>query len=314
MHSPYSPLRYPGGKQVLARVLAHLIRINGREGGVYVEPYAGGGGAALALLYWGHVERILINDLDRRIHAFWQSILFETDAFVDLLHRTPLSVGEWRRERDIYQRWWRHSALRVGFATFYLNRCNRSGIIESGGPIGGQRQDGRWLIDARFNRAALEARIRRVAQFKERITLTCEDASAFLVRRVTRFDALRKTFVYLDPPYFNKGRDLYLNHYKENDHAALARVLPRKGSFSWVMSYDDVPQIRQLYRTLRQVRFDLGYSARACRKGNELLILHPGLVLPPAWARRIADRFIHSSTRHVEMPPAGARTNYRGPS
>ena len=60
MSVAHSPLRYPGGKQILARVLAHLIQINGREGGIYAEPYAGGAGAALSLLFGEHVERLML--------------------------------------------------------------------------------------------------------------------------------------------------------------------------------------------------------------------------------------------------------------
>jgi D12 class N6 adenine-specific DNA methyltransferase len=146
----YSPLRYPGGKQVLSRVLTRIIELNGATGGTYIEPYAGGAGAALALLFEEHVDRIVINDADYRIYAFWRAALSQTDAFVDRIRTVRLTVGEWRRQREIFQRGRRESILRLGFATFYLNRCNRSGIIASDGPIGGLDQRGKWKIDARL--------------------------------------------------------------------------------------------------------------------------------------------------------------------
>src|SRR5260370_21263225 len=160
MARAYSPRRYPGGKQALSRVLAHLIEINDAGGGTYVEPYAGGAGAALSLLIAEHVDRILINDADGRVFAFWQAALNQTERFVNLVQTTRASVREWRRQRDIYLHPRRHSVLRVGFATFYLNRCNRSGIIGNGGPIGGLKHKGPWKIAARFNREYLLRRIR----------------------------------------------------------------------------------------------------------------------------------------------------------
>jgi DNA adenine methylase len=208
-----SPLRYPGGKQVLARIVAHLVRINGSSGGTYVEPYAGGAGVALALLFAEHVNRVMINDADLRIFAFWKSILLQTDKFVALLQKTPATVDEWARQRNIYQHPQRYSSLRLGFATFFLNRCNRSGIIANGGPIGGQDQAGKWKIDARLNRMELERRIRRVAMFRDRISISNADAIDFLDGEMLALKNRGKPFVYLDPPYYAKGQELYLNHY-----------------------------------------------------------------------------------------------------
>jgi DNA adenine methylase len=135
MHSPF---RYPGGKQILSRLIAHLIHLNDCVGGTYLEPYAGGAGVALSLLFGEHVDRMLINDADPSIFACWNGILYDTNRFLKLLRDTPTTTEEWARQRQIYLNPKRHSSLKLGFATFYLNRCNRSGIIKNGGPIGGQ--------------------------------------------------------------------------------------------------------------------------------------------------------------------------------
>ncbi|MGC3997498.1 MAG: DNA adenine methylase [Anaeromyxobacter sp.] len=163
----------------------------------------------------------------------------------------------------------RHSALRLGFATFYLNRCNRSGIIVNGGPIGGKDQRGKWKIDARYNPAELDRRIRKIAAYRDRIALSNLDAIDFL-DQVKALPAKEKPFVYLDPPYYAKGQGLYLNYYEPEDHARLATYL-KKAAFPWVLSYDNVPEVRRLYARLRQVPFDLGYSARERRIGSEVL-------------------------------------------
>lgn len=287
-----SPLRYPGGKQILSGVLAHLIKINGVQGGTYAEPYAGGAGAALNLLFGEFVGRILINDADPCVHAFWRAILDETPAFLSLLQNTPLTLKEWSRQRERYQAPEKYSSLEVGFATFYLNRCNRSGIIANGGPIGGTTQSGTWKIDARFNRNELARRISKIALYRERIELSNLDAIEFLRRRISKLKKVDKPFVYLDPPYFAKGKALYLNYYAPEDHTRLAAYLKKMLRFSWVLTYDNVPQIRREYSGLRRVAFTLSYSARERRSGSELLIVKDGLELPHVWRNRIPSQFI----------------------
>lgn len=281
----YSPLRYPGGKQVLSRVLTRIIEINGASGGTYIEPYAGGAGAALTLLFEERVDRIVINDADYRIYAFWRAALSQTDAFVERIRTVKLNVAEWRRQRAIYQRGRRESILRLGFATFYLNRCNRSGIIASGGPIGGLDQRGKWKINARFNRPELAARVRGLAAYRDRIDVTNLDALACLRTNVMSLPRTARPFAYLDPPYFAKAEDLYMNHYAAGDHAAVADFVQQSLDVPWVMTYDDVSEIRRLYRRLRVVPLVLDYSARDRRQGREMLILKAHLAFPAAWRR-----------------------------
>ena len=290
----FSPLRYPGGKQILARVLGHLIKLNSREGGVYIEPYAGGAGAALSLLYGEHVREVVINDADARVYAFWDAVVNRTDKFLDLLRDTVISVEEWKRQRDLYLSPGRASTLRVGFAAFYLNRCNRSGIIGNAGLIGGQQQTGKWKIDARFNRDDLAYRVRRIAHYRERIRLSNLDAKALIESVAPKPSLVDRVFVYLDPPYYAKGSQLYFNHYKPEDHSTVANCL-LTAKFVWVMSYDNVPEIRKLYATYKQVSFNLGYSARERKIGKELLIVPPHVLFPKAWPKSIPDEFITSA-------------------
>jgi|ERR1043166_6548909 DNA adenine methylase len=298
----HSPLRYPGGKQILGRLLAYLVHCNGASGGVYVEPYAGGAGVALALLFGEHVDRVVINDADACIFAFWRSLLCKTEKFVKLLYKTPITVQEWSRQRKIYVHPKQYSELSVGFATFYLNRCNRSGIIMNGGPIGGQKQTGKWKIDARFNRTELERRIRRIALYKDRISVFNLDAIDLLNSQVDALSRKERRFVYLDPPYYAKGRDLYLNYYEHDDHARLAGHMRRQTKFPWVMSYDNVPQIAALYKDLRQIRFGLDYTARERHAGTELMIFRPDLVFPRQWVRSIPARFISAADDAPQFP------------
>lgn len=284
----FSPLRYPGGKQTLANILACLIRENNLEGGAYAEPYAGGCGAALALLYWEYVKTLLLNDADPCIHALWKSILEHTNDFCKRIRDVPLSTEEWKKQKAIYARRTEHSTLDVGFATFYLNRTNRSGIIKNGGPIGGYDQSGPWKIDARFNRTGLIQRVERIALYRERVIFTGKDAIEF----IKDLPRVSKMFVYLDPPYYAKGSELYLNHYDDKAHTELASFITKQSSLQWAMTYDRAARIKKLYKGFRQVPFTFSYSATGRSTGKELLIASGRLKLPDSWKRRLPRNLI----------------------
>lgn len=275
-----SPLRYPGGKAVLTKFLADVVKLNGVQDGIYVEPFAGGAGAALNLLFADHVSKIIINDADVCIYAFWKSITSQHKRFVQLILDTGVSIDEWYRQRDIYLSPHQHSLLKVGFSTFYLNRCNRSGILRNGGPIGGFNQNGNWKIDARFNKPELISRLNTIYDFKDRIDVFNMDAVDFLKEHIAPSPEARKMLVYLDPPYYAKGGKLYMNHYVHDDHAALAKFINRKHRFKWIMSYDNVPHINEIYSTNYRIEFNLNYSAHKTKLGSELIIYGDDLTVP----------------------------------
>lgn len=275
-----SPLRYPGGKVSLTDVLREIIYANGLQGCTYVEPFAGGAGAGLKLLREGHVSRVVINDADRAVFCFWNSVMRRTEELIDLVQTTPLTMREWRRQRDIYRRPGRRSHLEIGFAAFFLNRCNRSGIIKNGGPIGGIEQRGKWKLDARFNRDNLAERISDLSNYGDRITVLRQDASE-LIRNLGDHAPLDACFVYADPPYYLKGRELYLNHYDDAAHLSFANLMRDEADCPWVITYDDVPRIRELYTTEQIFPFNLRYSVHhSSTSGNEVLIAPEGVTVP----------------------------------
>ena len=270
----YSPLRYPGGKGKLARFVAALIADTGLKGGRYVEPFAGGAAIAWELLATGLVDRVLINDVSPHIHAFWRSVVDRSEDLAQLVLSTPLTVEEWRHQREIvlYHEG-AASDLELGFATFYLNRTNRSGILK-GGLIGGQGQDGKYLMDARYNREDLAQRIREIASNRSQIEVTNEDAINFLEHRTFGESDL----LYLDPPYFEKSGQLYHDTYELRDHERLAAAMKDRDNLNWIVSYDDVELIRHMYDFAQRVEYDLPYSASLhIRRGNEVMFFSQGL-------------------------------------
>lgn len=276
MPSTPSPLRYPGGKYSILPMVSEIIKFNDLERGHYAEPYAGGCGLALGLLFKGLVHEIHLNDLDRSIWGFWDSIINQTDRFVDRIKDTPVTLDEWHRQREV-QVSDQADVFDKSFSAFFLNRTNRSGVICKAGVIGGLEQDGKYKIDCRFNKDGLISKIRRIEKYKHRIHLYNLDAVDFITAADTFLP--EKSFLCIDPPYYKKGSTLYTNFYGPEDHKALADVI-LEVRHPWILTYDDVPQIQSLYKTRRQFRFNLNYSAAEKRKGTELLVVAPWLKIP----------------------------------
>jgi DNA adenine methylase len=287
MATATSPLRYPGGKVCLLDLTSTVLRLNGLERGHYAEPYAGGCGLALALLYGGHVADIHINDIDPSIWSFWHCVLHDTDAFVELVQKRPVTIKEWRKQREIHKSQDPSDWLALGFSAFFLNRTNRSGVIKDAGVIGGLAQTGIYKIDCRFNRDDLTRRIVRVSKYRDRIHLSNLDALKFLTRCEKRLPL--DSMFFIDPPYFKKGASLYTNFYRPDDHVELAhRIIDLDRS--WIVTYDDAPQIRELYRSRRQYCFDINYSLHEKRIGTELLIASKGIKMPSIAKNRQVHR------------------------
>jgi DNA adenine methylase len=213
------------------------------------------------------------------VWAFWYSVLNRCDDFVELTNRARFDVDEWERQREVQRHKANADPLELGFSTFYLNRTNRSGIIHSGGMIGGRNQSGPWLMDCRFNKPDLIERIKRVHRYRGRIYLYNQDAESFLKLEGAEFP--KTSLVYVDPPYFEKGSSLYRNAYSKADHQRLA------GAFAqicapWFLTYDNVAPIKQLYAKYQCVDIDIGYSVQRKRLGSELMIFSRSLVVPPS--------------------------------
>ncbi|HLX96809.1 MAG TPA: DNA adenine methylase [Verrucomicrobiae bacterium] len=273
-----TPLRYPGGKQKIAPFIGEILVANSLEGGHYAETYAGGAGVALELLFSGIVSHIHLNDSWYPIHAFWRSIIYKTEEFCRRISSVPLTVEEWRRQREVLLRPWEFDQIDTGFSAFYLNRCNRSGIIHNAGLIGGVNQTGKWKMDARFDRGGLIRRVEAIGQKHGSITLKNWDAERFIKEHLPSLP--ERSLIFCDPPYFHKADGLYYNHYAPEDHERIANTIQNKVHRPWLISYDCTPEVFQFYIERRKFTYPLQYSARAVYKGTELVILSDGLRIP----------------------------------
>lgn len=277
MPNVVSPLRYPGGKAKLYPYIKELLQMNDLLGETYIEPFAGGCGLALKLLVNDDVKRIVINDLDPAIYSFWYCVLNKTSALCQLIEDTPVTPEEWHRQKSIYMQGIKNNVLEYGFATFFLNRTNVSGVL-MGGMIGGSAQTGLYRIDARFNRHDLITRIKKIADYKNRIVLSNLDAKVFLApENLKRY---HKAFINLDPPYVKKGHKLYKNAFSLKDHQDLFDVISRCNR-KWIVTYDICDFISVLYEGYRSSFLDINYSVRGNRKAKEYIFFSPSLELPP---------------------------------
>ena len=275
----FTPLRYPGGKGKLAAYIKRIITANRIHDGEYIEPFAGGAAIAMELLFHEYVARVRINDLSRPIYAFWHSVLNRTEDLCRLVRDTPRTVGAWDAQKLVLGNQAVHDLLEVGFATFFLNRTNRSGIL-NGGIIGGRDQTGPWKIDARYNADELMFRIQSIARLRSRIILTMMDAAGFLTTGAAKWPS--NALVYCDPPYYVKGKDLYYHFYKHEDHERIAACITEGLTRQkWVVSYDNVHPIRDLYEGCQRVIYGIGYSARSTREGSEVMFFSESLHVPP---------------------------------
>ncbi|GGH77985.1 DNA adenine methylase [Phaeocystidibacter marisrubri] len=266
-----SPLRYPGGKYCIRAFVSSLIDENDLTGISYAEPFAGGAGLALSLLYDEKVQSIMLNDFDPAIYSFWRTSLLDTTRLLDWIENVDINIDNWQHFKEISRNPENHSYLDLAKSTFFLNRTNVSGVLK-GGPIGGLKQDGKYKMDARFNKASLQKRIEKLASYRDRIELSNLDGEDFL----SKLNEYRHSvLIYIDPPYFVKGSQLYLNAFKAQDHQRIARKTHRLTKF-WFTSYDFNESIVDLYSSYNIVHYRLSQNT-SNRIGDEVIIFDPRL-------------------------------------
>ena len=264
-----SPLRYPGGKACIFDMTKDILVGHNLSGWQYAEPYAGGCGLALSLLFDGVVSKLHLNDIDLSIATFWESLIFHTDELVDRVENVTFTIEEWRKQKQIQKEKLTANPLDLAFSTLYLNRTNRSGIIKAG-VIGGLAQTGNYKMDCRFNKADIISKIYAIAKRQSDICIYNLDAIDF----IHRVENQENLVLMIDPPYYNKGQTLYANFYRHDDHAKIADILTNT-TLPWILTYDNTPEIIELYRDFNQYSFNINYSVANKRVGSELLITSP---------------------------------------
>ncbi|CAM3453066.1 DNA adenine methylase [Streptococcus pluranimalium] len=271
-----SPLRYPGGKSQVYDYVRELVVANNTT--TYIEPYMGGMGIALKLLLNNNVHKIMVNDYDKAIYAFWYSVLNYTEQLIEKINTTPITIDEWKLQKEVQKN--KNNCddlLTLGFSTLFLNRTNRSGIIKAG-VIGGLKQNGDYKLDCRFNKEKIIEKILLIASMKKRIKLYNMDAEKFIRLNISR---TKNSFTFFDPPYYSKGPGLYTNFYTHENHLSLAKTIKKYMSNKrWILTYDVSEEIFKMYNDFRNEKYYLNYSVTKPSKGIEYIFYSEQLNIP----------------------------------
>ena len=284
-----SPFRYPGGKTQLYDFVAALIQVN-QPVQTYIEPFAGGAGIPLKLIKNNIVDNIWINDFDPSIYSVWYHILNSPDQLILKLKELPFSyknrindidllISFWKRQKDIYLTEKDNPiSFNGAFATLFLNRTTRSGIINSG-PIGVFHQKGRTKLYDRLNIDTLVKKIEFISSNKNRIKLTNLDALN-LLNNIKEYKD--NSFIFLDPPYYNQGKNLYFSSLNNDGHEQLSKEIIALTDYKWILTYDNTKPILDFYAPINQkYLYSLKYTANNQNRGKrqELFFSSPQIRL-----------------------------------
>lgn len=286
---PVSPLRYPGGKALLAGYIADILEAHLLIGCTFYEPYLGGASVSLELLGKGIISSAVWVERDPLVYAFWHTVLTDPEGLSAAINDLDVSIDTWQE----FQRYREAlnpndetiTLLELGIAGLFFNRTNFSGIMGAG-PIGGRTQSSKYGIDCRFNKARIIEQIRSVSEYSDLIELHYGDAIQFMQKN-TETISTGFNFVYIDPPYYSQGKKLYRYYYEDENHAELANFIGEQG-YPWLISYDDHPRIRELYAQNEIQPIYLDYKVKSTRRATELLISNIEIP-PPVYPEHVAN-------------------------
>lgn len=252
-----SPLRYPGGKSKMADFLSAQFRNEQLE--TFVEVFAGGASVGLALLDAGITKKLVLNDLDAGVFAFWETVVKEPRELIRRLIGPSPSHDTFLWAKAALDNPAGYSTPELAWAQLIANRLGFSGITKAGA-LGGRSGSDKALL-ARWNPAALRKRILHIANMADAITVTQKDA-ATLLEESAYWDG--KSTCFVDPPYVEKGAALYRCYFSEEDHRDLAFTLNSlyqgMPGADIVITYDDCPLVRDLYPLAEVVELESFYS------------------------------------------------------
>ena len=272
--------RYPGGKAKFKDEILKAIKDTCEGCLEYREPFFGGGSVGLMVIEENNpglaatglpkfpFETFWINDKDIGVYSLWRAVVEFPDRLREQIKKYVPKVDDFEAFKDFFLNGnpdpqTPEEIVDVGFKKLAIHQISYSGLgVKSGGPLGGKEQKSKYKIDCRWSPNYMEKKLKNVhEQFKGITRVTNSDFSAMIE------DVSVKAFIYLDPPYYVKGGELYHHSFGEADHIRMAEML-KNTKHSWVLSYDDCPEVRELYRWARIEAFDANYTINGVHTGE----------------------------------------------
>ena len=277
--------RYPGGKNkirsVIIEKIASLITDDIVE---YREPFFGGGSIGLELLQrcskslFNKIHSVWINDFDIGIACLWTAVIKYPQALKEKIMGFSPSTKhfyDFKEELGSNLEAYRDYVISpdemidLGFKKIAIHQISYSGLgTMSGGPLGGQNQKSNYKVNCRWSPDYLCKKIDKINKIFKNFEIKNEKCSSHDFENLING---RNSFLYLDPPYFLQGTVLYQCSFSQQDHVRLSNALKSTNN-KWLLSYDDCPEIRNMYSWAKIEEIDIGYSITGIRNKKELLI------------------------------------------
>lgn len=267
--------RYPGGKSKLKKEILHYIQsgMTKRDITEYREPFFGGGSIGIEVLKLNIAKKFWINDFDKGISDIWSSVISEPDRLCGLISEYVPKVDDFFTFKDkLLKAQDDRDRVLNGFMKLAIHQISYSGLgVKSGGPLGGLKQESQYNINCRWSPKKLVKDIREVNRLFSNVEVhdnQCDNSD---------FEASfsgENSMIYLDPPYYVKGGELYQHSFSIVDHIRLMNSLQKMGNrHAWVLSYDDCDEIIDMYSWAEIVRVNCNYTINTSRNKDELIIL-----------------------------------------
>jgi DNA adenine methylase len=230
-----SLLRYPGGKsrgKLKDKIIEHIAEHH--SGGSFGELFFGGGGITLNLIKEKVVDNVIICEKDIALADLWWQIIDDPRDLIRKVERFTPSV---RAFKDVKERVLAEQGN--GFDFLVVNRLSHGGRGVKAGPQGGHNQQGQYKIDCRWKTETLVKTIGLLHRLFGTVDVdwfcgSYDDAPWGI------------DYLYMDPPYWSVGDELYQHNFTEDDHLALFDYLRGRGG--WLLSYNNCPEVRELYQ------------------------------------------------------------------
>jgi len=269
--------RYPGGKTKLKKIiLQYISEMEDHTFSEYREPFFGGGSIGLEIIKKKIFPSIWINDKDPALVCLWNSIIHfphqlirkiqsftpTVDAFLDF-KKNLLKLLSAPKDID--------EVIEVGFQKLVVHQLSYSGLGTLAGPLGGKDQSSKYPIHCRWSPSTLEKKILREHKYLNSISLKYNECTNLDFEEVITLSD-NPSVIYLDPPYYVQGNNLYQHGFTQDDHQRLAHLLSGS-SHRWLLSYDECPPIHTLYNWAKKEILSVNYTIHGANNKNELLIV-----------------------------------------